>query len=376
MAMRVAVVGLAGMGGTHVRLASRMETYELTAVCDIVPETLDRVATATGAKPFSSTDELFASGVADAVVIATPPVLHLAQVRAALDAGLHVYCEKPMTCTVDEADELAAAAEASGRAVQVGFQHRFQHSFATAKEIIDRGEVGGVFRANLTSTNWFRPQAYFDARPWRGRWTAAGGGVLMNQAIHHVDAYLWMVGMPTRVTAHAWCARHRAEVEDDVLATLEFAGGGRGMIVASTTDPIGTDRLEVHGELGSLVASGRTLRFGKLPQGAQEISDTCPDAFPHVEVAWHDIEPDGKPVTFNEFVSANHADFQDAAAAGRPGRNNPREAARAIELAGAIYLSACRGEPVGVPLDRVAYRDLYAKLCAGEVGLATTPGEG
>lgn len=371
MALRLAVVGLAGMGGTHVRLTARLDEYELVAVCDVVREPLERAAAATGAKPFTSVDGLLASGVAEAVVIATPPSLHLEHVRAALEAGVHVYCEKPVVATIEQADELARIARASGLCVQVGFQHRFQHSFATARTLIHDGAIGDVYRANLTSTSWFRPQAYFDARPWRGRWSDAGGGVLMNQAIHHVDAFLWLVGMPSLVTAKAHRVRHRVDVEDDAIALLEFPNGGRGVVTASTIDPLGMDRLEVHGELGSLVSQGQRLRHARLTEPAQSIADTCPDAFPQIAAAWEEVPPEGKPTTFVDFVVACHRDFVDAIAQGRDPRNHPEEASKAVELANAVYLSAVSGESVPLPLDRAAYRDVFERLCDGR---ATLPG--
>lgn len=355
------------MGGTHVRLASSLDCYELVAVCDIAQGALARTAEATGAKAFSDTAALFTSGIADAVVLATPPWLHLEQARAAIECGLHVYCEKPIAPTAAEGDEIARLAARAGRVVQVGFQHRFQHSFATAKAL--SAEIGILSRATLTSTGWFRPQAYFDARPWRGRWREAGGGVLMNQAVHHVDAYLWIAGSPASVTARAYRTRHRVEVEDDAVAVLEFAGGARGVVTASTSDPVGSDRLELHGELGSLVVQGQRLRHARLPEPAQQISDTCPDAFPRIEVAWEDVAPAGLPTDFAGFVSACHRDFVDAVEGGTGNVNHAAEATRAVELANAVYLSAVTGETVPLPLDRDAYAECYARLVRGDVEL-------
>jgi predicted dehydrogenase len=367
--VRVAVVGLAGMGGGHLRYVQAIDGYELTAVCDVVPDVLSRAAERTGAKAFSSAGELFGSGVADAVVIATPPHLHLEQVNDALAAGLHVYCEKPMVRTVAEADELVRLVDASGLRVQVGFQHRFQHSFTAAHELVSSGQLGALHKASLVSTNWFRPQAYFDARPWRGRFHEAGGGVLMNQAIHHVDSYLWIVGNPVRVTAQARRAMHHVDVEDDVWATLQLRDGAVAHLTASTAHPIGADRLEIACDGGAIESRGGRLRVARLEQPAREINDTCPDAFPRISYEWHDIPAGTTPVTYDDCVRACHQDFLDCISSGRQPLNNPRQASRSIELANAVYISTITGEPVDLPVDRGAYDELFGRLAARTASL-------
>src|SRR5437763_622012 len=177
----------------------------------------------------------------------------------------------------------------AGLVVQVGFQYRFQPSYAKVRSLIDAGAVGPIFRSALVATNWFRPQDYFEAAGWRKEWRHAGGGVLMSQAIHQLDALLWFTGLPARVTARASRARHDIEVEDDVMALLEFPNGGRGTIVASTVDPVGSDRIELHGEQCSLVMDEHELRVGTFDGPAQRLSDESTDHFDRVPVTWEDI---------------------------------------------------------------------------------------
>src|SRR4029078_8789056 len=167
--------------------------------------------------------------------------------------GLHVYGEKRFVADAAEGYALREQADAAGLVVQVGFQYRFQPSYARVRSLIEAGTVGPIFRSALVATNWFRPQDYFEAAGWRKEWRHAGGGVLMSQAIHQLDALLWFTGLPARVTARASRARHDIEVEDDAMALLEFPDGGRGTIVASLVDPVGSDRIEIHGENCSLM---------------------------------------------------------------------------------------------------------------------------
>jgi predicted dehydrogenase len=275
-----------------------------------------------------------------------------------------------MVATVGDGQNLARAASAAGLVVQVGLQYRFLPSYVRAAELVAAGEIGQVFRANLTSTNWFRAQRYFDRRPWRARWSGVGGGALLHQAIHQLDAYVSMVGQPSRVMAQAVRSVHDIEVEDEVTAMLEFANGGRGVVVASTADPVGANGIEIHGEAGSLVAEGHSLRRAAFPGGPRRsLSASHGDEFPEIVPTWTDEIVAKGDEEFAMLLDC-HRDFVAAVRQdGRP-RNHPSEAIRAVEVANAIYLSAVRQQPVELPLDPAEYEACFADLCSGR---ATIP---
>jgi predicted dehydrogenase len=309
------------------------------------------------------------SGTVDAVVIAIPNWLHLDAVSAAIGAGVHVYCEKPLANTVSECRQIADLARSAGVRVQVGFQHRFQHGFASAKQVVDDGAIGPLTRAELRATDWFRPNVYFSSRPWRSQWDKAGGGVLMIQAIHPLDAFLWMTGMPSRVVAQARSVRPGIEVEDDVSALLEFPGGATGVITASTLVPGGTNRIELHGDRGAIRAEMARARVGTwdTPTSTTLVESTNP--FEQVPVTWTDVEPTAHAGTFDESVFACHRDFIDAIENGRDPLNNPAQATMSVEVCNAVYLSAVTGDPVDLPLDAAAYDEAFKRMCAGELTL-------
>ena len=368
--IRVAVVGVAGMGRAHCFAASTLPEYEFVAVCDVAEKAREKTAKHFDVQAFADAGELFASGICDAVALATPSATHVRLTRAALAAGLHVYCEKPFVADAADGYALGAEADAAGLTVQVGFQFRFQPSYAEARALIEAGTVGEIFRANLHATNWFRPQDYFEAAPWRKDWATASGGVMMNLAVHQLDALLWFTGMPSRVTGRAARARHDVAVEDDVMAMLEFPNGGRGSIIASAVDPVGFDRLEVHGERCSLVMEAHELRIGSFDGPAQHLSDTSTNHFDRVPVTWTDapVAAPG-PMGDVDYVLDAHRDFAHAIAEHRPPRNSPVEGTRAIEVANAVYLSTLRGEPVDLPLAPGAYAAAYEGLCSGTLEL-------
>jgi predicted dehydrogenase len=369
--IRIGVAGVAGMGSTHIRLVPQLEGAELTAICDVVPKMLEQATGwAPDAKPFTDLGEMCTSGTVDAVMIATPNWLHAEQVPQALEAGVHVYCEKPLGITVGECRRIADVARSTGRKVQVGFQHRFQHGFASAQRVVSTGGIGPVRRAELRGTDWFRPNVYFAVRDWRAKWAKAGGGVLIMQAIHQLDAFLWMAGVPSRVTAKAWRARPDIEVEDDVSAVLEFRSGARGVLTASTLVPAGTNRIELHGDAGTIRAEGTRARLGTWEEPISTMLTERTNPFEGVAVTWEDLEPDGEhAMTFDECVSACHRDFIDAIQSDREPLNNADEATKSVEVANAVYLSAVLGEPVDLPLDAERYDEAFARMRAGELSL-------
>src|SRR5690349_12009521 len=163
--MRVAVVGVAGIGQAHLFAVRALDDVELAGVFDVDAERAAKAANDHKTIAFATYHALCTSGDADAVVIATPPATHAPLVRDALAAGLHVYCEKPFTPTAGEGYELAQLAEQRGCTVQVGLQFRYHHGYAAVRKLVANGEIGELFRVNLTATNWFRAQRYFDACP-------------------------------------------------------------------------------------------------------------------------------------------------------------------------------------------------------------------
>lgn len=370
MSVRVGVAGVAGMGLAHIIGFPQIDDVELTAICDPWPKALANAAgLAPDATQFEAFEEMCGSGLVDAVAIATPNALHIDNVRTALEARLHVYCEKPLANTVADCRTLADLASSTGRSVQIGFQHRFQHGYATAKRLVASGELGALQRADLRASDWFRPNAYFAKRKWRATWEQAGGGVLIMQAIHQLDAYLWITGTPARVTARAWSGRPGVQVEDDVYAVLEFTGGARGMISATTLDPAGENRLDFTCDGGALRAWGDRLRRARWEDPTTQMLAERTNLFESPPVSWEDVEGSGDAMTYDECVAACERDFIDAIRSGRTPSIDPDEATRSVEVANAVYLSALTGESVDLPLDPSVYDEAFARMCAGDLAL-------
>lgn len=368
-AVRVAVVGVAGIGMVHlIAIATVGPQYHLVAVADTDGEAAKNVGAGFGVAAFTSLDEVIAAGGVDAVVLAVPPFLHAPLATLALEAGLHVYCEKPLTPTAAAGRTLAATAERHRRVLQVGLQYRFLPAYVQAAELVASGAVGAVRRVSVTATAWFRPTHYFTARPWRARWASVGGGVLMHQTCHQLDGLISLVGLPSRVTAQAWRSLHDFEVEDSVSVLLEFAGGAHATLLASTAEPAGTNRTEVHGDNGTLVIDGFGLRRATFPAPASQLAADGRDDLATIPVSWTELVADGGQAMELAAIVDCHRDFLAAIArpwgAGRT-RNHATEATRAVSVINAAYLSALEQRPVEVPVDDDAYAAAYADLCAG-----------
>jgi predicted dehydrogenase len=361
--LRVGVIGVAGMGLGHAWAVRALDTSTLAAVSDINDEVLRKTATDFEVPAFTDPKEMYASGAVDAVVIATPAGTHAQLTRDALDAGMHVYLEKPITPTCDEGRALVAYADEKQRVLQVGFQLRFHKGYAAMRDAFE--DLGQLRRVHLQATNWFRPQAYFEVSPWRATWRAAGGGVLMNQAVHQVDALIITVGMPSRVEARARTVAHRADVEDEAIAILEWPNGARGTLVASLNDPAGGERFELHCERGSVtLVDGFDVRVTR-GDDAQHVIDTATDAFAAPVVEWQPVEvPRSRSEEFDMLCDA-HREFAHAIAEKRPTVIDGESGTLSVELANAIYLSTATGAAVDLPLAPGVYGPVFEELASG-----------
>jgi predicted dehydrogenase len=238
------------LGGGHIKGA------KLVAVCDPVPERADAIATRHGVPASYDIDSLLARQDVDVICVLTPSGLHPEHAIAVAKAGKHVVVEKPMALRLDDADAMIQACDAAGVKLFVVKQNRFNVPVVKAREALDAGRFGRLVLGTVR-VRWCRDQEYYDQDSWRGTW-AYDGGVLTNQASHHVDMLEWFFGDVESVHARACTALARIETEDTAIATLKFRNGALGIIEATTaarpTDLEGS--LSILGEGGTVEISG------------------------------------------------------------------------------------------------------------------------
>lgn len=334
MTLRVGVLGVGDRGRAYARALAdgAVPRARLAAVADVDPAALRAFS---DVPHFGNDADLLAARSVDALVIATPPAVHADETLRALEAGLHVLAEKPLVSRPGDARRLLPAIERAqklGRVVATAFPLRADARYVELGRLLEQHAVGRLARVAWTVTDCFRTDAYYRASPWRRTREGEGGGVLLNQALHQLDLWQRLFGMPVCVQGHCAFGRfHEIEVEDQVTAYFEHEGGMTGVFVASTGEPLGVNRLEIHGAGGRITLEGGEL---VLERTAASVSDSSP----HARVTTPtEVERRTLPVG-GLAVAGLLRDFADAALDGTP-LLAPAADLRAIELAHAISLS-------------------------------------
>jgi UDP-N-acetyl-2-amino-2-deoxyglucuronate dehydrogenase len=238
------------LGGNHIDRA------QLTGVCDPVRARADALASKFGVPAYYNIDDFLAQKDIDAVSVLTPSGMHPEHVIACARAEKHVVVEKPMALRLQDADEMIRACDEAGVKLFVVKQNRFNVPVVKAREALEAGRFGRLVLGTVR-VRWCRDQSYYDQDEWRGTW-AWDGGVLTNQASHHIDMLEWFFGDVVSVHARAITALVDIETEDTAVATLKFRNGALGIIEATTAvrpkDLEGS--LSILGEKGTVEIAG------------------------------------------------------------------------------------------------------------------------
>ena len=362
---RLIQVGVGGYGRTWLdTVAQFRDRVEYAALVDVDPEVLEAARRRFDLAPrrcVGRLEDALALGEADSLLCVVPPAAHERVIAPALDAGLHVLSEKPIAVTVSEADRMIEACRRAGVLLGVMFQQRTEAVYHRAKEIVVSGALGELYRTTMIANAWYRPQAYYDSGAWRGTWSGEGGGVVMNQAPHSLDMFVWLGGQPSRVEARAWTRGHRVEVEDTVAATLEYPNGATGYLYTTTAEWPGENRVELVGDRGKLVVLNDQARLYRLDKPIREDIDTNAALFGRPSGGWEDVAVEPAPGGHAQVVRR----FAGAVRRGEPLVATGEDGLAALELGNALLLAGYTGRPVDLPLDRGAYDAFLAEKRAG-----------
>lgn len=361
--IRLGLIGLGNIGRHHAGylLDGKVARVRLTAVCATTPAKLEPYA-ARGLKTFTEARALIGSREVDAVLIATPHYQHTDLGIAALEAGLSVMVEKPISAHKADAERLLACAARHPHLVLAGmFQLRVEPRYLRLRKLIQDGELGRIVRTNWINTDWYRTEAYYASGGWRATWKGEGGGVLLNQCLHNLDVMAWLLGLPARVRGFASLGRyHQIEVEDDVTAYFEYADGATGVFVASTGEAPGTNRWEIVGTRGRVVMEEGKLRFTRNDADMVEFSRTTRGGFTKPEVWNVEIPFENAPAPHARLMENFAAAILDGEPLIAPGRDG----LASIELANGIVHSSLEGRTVDLPLDGAAWESRLQRLIA------------
>ena len=246
--MRAAIIGIGAIARMHARALADIPGVELVAATCRTEEKGRGFAAEFGCAWHGDTAKMLRREKPDFVTVATPSGAHLEAVLAAARRGVHVICEKPLEITLKRIDRMIAATQKAGVTLGAIFPQRFNPVVRTVRDAAAAGRFGSLAIA-ASYVPWWRDDAYYGPGRWQGTKALDGGGALMNQSIHGVDALQWIVGaaMPglapgenpvesvaalTAVRAHDAA---RLEVEDTCVAILQFKNGALGQLLAATS---------------------------------------------------------------------------------------------------------------------------------------------
>lgn len=344
--IRIAVVGLGKMGLSHFAMVNAHPKVE-TIACDGAGFMVDVLSRNIAAPIHRDYDAMLAQERLDAVVIATPSRLHAPMVSAALDRGLHVFCEKPFCLDWQDSMRLAGIAAEKGRVAQVGYHYRYVGAFQEMKRIVETGALGRITHVLAEA---YGPVVL---RPKRGTWRtqkSEGGGCLYDYAAHPINLLNWVFGMPTRVSGSVLTSIFSEAIDDQVTATLGWDNGPTAQLSVNWSDESHrkmTTRITMIGTNGRLFADRQECQtFLRAPH----------PALTGYQAGWNvryttDLTGEVWFYLRGEEYSAQLADFIAAVAGGRDraAQNDFASAAETDRTMAMVIENATTGAAVGTP---------------------------
>ena len=330
MGVTVGVIGLGRIGAFHSETLSTLPGVDGLVVTDERPTVTESVATKLGATAVENAAAMLASGV-DGVVVAAATPAHAALVLACVDAGIPVFCEKPIAATPAESLAVVAGIEPSGVEVQIGYNRRFAPAFAAAKNAAASGDLGWLHTVRSTT---------LDPAPPPLEYVAVSGGIFRDCSVHDFDIVRWIVGH--EVTEVYAAGSNQGDPKfteygdvDTATTTLTFENGTIGVVSNTRYNARGYDcRLEVHGSDDAVVAGWDE----QVPVRNLEAGTTFPNGTPHA-------------FFMDRFSSAYQVElsaFVDVIAGRIPSPCTPRDALEVAYIAEAASLSMHQHRPVRI----------------------------
>lgn len=258
--IKFAIIGCGRIGNRH---ANHIKNQgQLVAVCDVKEEARKTLAEMHAVPSYPTIEELLAAHPETNVVnICTPNGLHAQHTIAALNAGFHVLCEKPMAISVHDCGEMIKTAEKVNKRLFIVKQNRFNPAIAEVKKLIEDGKLGKILSVQL-SCFWNRNENYYQKSDWKGS-KKLDGGTLYTQFSHFVDLLYWMIGDVDEVDAIVANSQHQQmiEFEDSGVVILKFHNEAIGTInyTVNSYKKNMEGSLTIFGEKGTVKVGGQYL---------------------------------------------------------------------------------------------------------------------
>jgi predicted dehydrogenase len=340
--LRFALVGCGRIAKRHAELlgSGHTEGAQLAAVCDIDFPRAEKMAAQWNVPAYRDMHEMMAKENIDVVSVLTPSGDHAEHVISLSKYGKPILVEKPMAMSLADADAMIEACDKNHVRLFVVHQNRFNVPVVKMAEARDQGRLGKLVLGTLR-VRWSRDQKYYSQDSWRGTW-AQDGGVLTNQAVHHIDMLRWMMGDVESVFAKSITALVDIEAEDTAVGTVKFRNGALGVIEATTcARPVDLEgSISMLGDKGTVVIGGfavnkmQTWRFVEEQEGDADVIEKF------------SVNP---PDVYGFGHSAYYKHVVDCLVNNKPQLVDGREARKSIELLIALYESIETGKEVFLP---------------------------
>lgn len=357
--LKYALIGCGRISPNHIAACMKNDKdLELVAICDIDKDRTKKIKEefSLNVKEYKDYKEMLEKEDIDVCAIATESGKHAQIAIDCIKNKKHVFIEKPIALSIEDADKIINLAKENNVKVCVCHQNRFNKSIRKIRLAIENNDFGKLFYATA-HVRWNRNKDYYDQAKWRGTWEQ-DGGALMNQCIHNIDLLRWMMGDEvTEVFAYTDRLAHDyIDAEDLGIALVRFKNGGYG-IIEGTTDVYPKnleETLYIFGEKGTVKAGGKSVnmieewRFADSNEDPNKVKEEFSETPPNIYGFGH---------------TPLYKDMIDAIRADRAPLSDGLAGKRALELVLAIYKSAAENKTVKFPLDNVKSIDFKGRFC-------------
>lgn len=343
---RLAVIGCGAIGRVHAGAITKLENAQLVAVSDLKEENSAKMAKDFGCNAYTDYRMMFQNEKIDIACVCTPSGTRIEICEAAAEHHVNLLVEKPLDINSERTEKIVNICRTAGVKLGCVFQLRFLPVFQSLKQAEREGRFGKLVIGNA-GTICYRSEDYYKDGGWRGTFAQDGGGALMNQGIHAIDLLRWIMGDVKSVFAYQDHLTHAIEVEDTLVAGIEFQSGAMGTVMASTSVYYGINKkLEIFGTDGSVIINDTEPTMWKfnnnqesevgLPKGEQPVHKSLSPTSPLVEDVWAHQQQ------ITDMIEAIKDDREPAV--------NGDEGRKTVQLVLAIYESARTGKRITLPV--------------------------
>lgn len=344
--MRVALIGIGRISEKHIRSIENNKNFRLVGVCDTDKAKYLKNNALKNIPFYENYSDLVKEVKPDVVSVLTDSGSHYKIGMELADLNVNTIIEKPLTLNIKQADELIKKFILKNKKLFVVKQNRFNEPLQRLKKAINNREIGNVFLCNVT-VHWCRSNEYYNLDDWRGKWES-DGGVIANQAIHHLDAMIWLMGSVESVSSFNSTFGSDIEVDDTNVSIVKFSSGALGTIETTTA----TRPFNKEGSI-TVLGSGGSIKIGGHAMNKVEYWQTNTSS--HESIKIEDKNKDINDVygnghyKFYEHVYESILYNKESEFSGDTGRNS-------LELVASLYLSNKLGRIVKIGEDTSSIR--------------------